>query len=585
MRPARIWCSVAAVSERIRATVWLPAAVFLILGAALLIWLDSTSTTALRNQLRVIQFWQLDALVALVAVTSTIGVRQLLRALALPWRALVAPLASALLAAVLVFGVAPATNRIYYDEQIYQSIGQSMADLHLAQLCNEGIVEYGSLQCLRPEYNKQPYGYPHLLSLAYRATGVSARTAHVVNALAAILLVWIVYLTVITLYADQRAGAFAALITATIPVALQWSHTAASEPTSALVAAGAMLALSAWIRVGTPATLLWAVVVASYSVQFRAEMVLMLGIVGLGLALSRRIAANRSQVAWALVLLFVLCAVAGVHLFAIRQEAWGTTGERLSLAYAWMNFRVNGPFYVWDGRFPAVVTALAIVGAYATRSRATVIVATWFVMFFGIYLVFYAGSYNYGADVRYSILTYPPLAVLAGAGAAAASRRLDAVAPGSYVVAAGLLFQLLWYLPSVRAVGEEAWAARADVAFGERVARQIPRNAIVFTHNPGMFQVWGVNSAQLSIAATAPDYVDTAIRERFAGGVFLHWNFWCNVSDPVQTRFCHDIRTRFALEPIMQYRERDYVFALYRLADRRPDTSAIIPAPRLDGGD
>ena len=28
-------------------------------------------------------------------------------------------------------------------------------------------------------------------------------------------------------------------------------------------------------------------------------------------------------------------------------------------------------------------------------------------------LVFYAGSYNYGADVRYSLATYPPLMIWA----------------------------------------------------------------------------------------------------------------------------------------------------------------------------
>ena len=68
--------------------------------------------------------------------------------------------------------VAPRTNRIYYDEQIYQSIGQNLADLRLAQMCNDGTVEYGRLQCFSGEYNKQPYAYPHLLSLVYRVFGV-----------------------------------------------------------------------------------------------------------------------------------------------------------------------------------------------------------------------------------------------------------------------------------------------------------------------------------------------------------------------------------------------------------------------------
>ena len=85
-------------------------------------------------------------------------------------------------ASALTLFVAPRTNRIFYDEQIYQSIGQNLADLRLAQMCNDGSVEYGRLQCASGEYNKQPYAYPHLLSLAYRLFGVHAWTAFAVNA-------------------------------------------------------------------------------------------------------------------------------------------------------------------------------------------------------------------------------------------------------------------------------------------------------------------------------------------------------------------------------------------------------------------
>ncbi len=40
----------------------------------------------------------------------------------------------------------------------------------------------------------------------------------------------------------------------------------------------------------------------------------------------------------------------------------------------------------------------------------------WFVLFWGIFLFFYAGSYRYGADVRFALLSFMPLAVLAGIG-------------------------------------------------------------------------------------------------------------------------------------------------------------------------
>ena len=137
-------------------------------------------------------------------------------------------------------------------------------------------------------------------------------------------------------------------------------------------------------------------------------------------------------------------------------------------------------------------------------SRVTGTTATWFAVFWGVFLSFYAGSYNYGADVRFSLMSYAPLAVLAGVGMSrlvrAAAVKIGAGPARGIAIASGSLLQFTWYLPWVRSVGEEAWAARADVEFASEVARQLPPNALVLTHNPGMFHVWGANAAQLSIA-------------------------------------------------------------------------------------
>ena len=98
-----------------------------------------------------------------------------------------------------------------------------------------------------------------------------------------------------------------------------------------------------------------------------------------------------------------------------------------------------------------------------------------------------------------------------------------------------------------------------------RSARTLPANAVVLTHNPGMFQLWGVNAAQLSIATTDPAYVDETLPRRYAGGVYLHWNFWCNVSDPIQRGFCDRALASFPAEMIRERRTRDYRFAFYRV--------------------
>jgi hypothetical protein len=121
------------------------------------------------------------------------------------------------------------------------------------------------------------------------------------------------------------------------------------------------------------------------------------------------------------------------------------------------------------------------------------------------------------------------------------------------------------FTPLIRAIGEEAWAARADVRYAKEFSQRLPPNSIVLTHNPSMFHVWGINAAQLSLAKTDSDYVKEQVFRRYAGGVYMHWNFWCNVTDPVQQSFCRDALTSFPHQLIDEKQEQDYRYALYRL--------------------
>jgi hypothetical protein len=122
-----------------------------------------------------------------------------------------------------------------------------------------------------------------------------------------------------------------------------------------------------------------------------------------------------------------------------------------------------------------------------------------------------------------------------------------------------------WFLPRIRSVGEEAWAARADIAFAEAVMPELPGNSIVFTHNPSVFLVAGRSAAQISVMTSNPGNVVAVTARRFAGGVFLHWNAWCGYPDPVQQEFCAAALRVFSSEVFREYRERDFRYAFYRL--------------------
>ena len=531
--------------------------------AAVAAWLLGTTNDALREQLKVAQFWSLEACAVLFvmigallmkAVVADLGRRDLVRIGGLM-----------ALAVALTLFVAPRTNRIYYDEQIYQSAGQNLADLRRAQVCNDGTVEYGRLRCWLGEYNKQPYGYPHILSLVYRVIGVRPAAAFAVNATVMALTIAAIYLLVWLSFKDRDAAFFAALLAALTPEQIIWSATAAVEPSASLAAVAAVLFAAHAARSPSALALAGAAVAAAYAIQFRPESFLILPVAAVML-LPRGVPATRLW--WIGLLFLALIAVHTAHLFAVRNMEWGASDARLSWRFVADNLRVNGRFFLGDERFPSLFTLLALVGLTRRRlDRERLAVGLYFLLFFGVYLLFYAGSFNYGADVRYSVLTVPPLAILGGLGAARLSSWLERLAlpmTGRAIVTTVLGLQFLAYAPLVRATTEEGWAARADVRFAQSFAAELPPNAYVLTHNPGMFHVWGVNAGQLSLPVRNPEYLDV-LASRYAAGVYVHWNFWCNVQDPIQPEFCRKALRLESFTLVREYRERDYRYAFYRL--------------------
>jgi hypothetical protein len=541
------------------------AAAWTVFLGLLLAWTLWTPIPVLRQQLSVLQFWSLEISVALGLVVSVVVVKDALKRV--EKRHLPGVLVPLLVGIGLTVGVAGRTNRIFYDEQIYQNVGQNLADLRRAQLCNDGAIDRGRLRCSTAEYNKQPYAYPHVLSLVYRVVGVGTAPAFAVNAVAMGLSICLVYVFVILVFENPVAAFFAALLLALTPQQLIWSASAAVEPSASAACLAALVAAACFVRLGTNVSLLGVAVAAAYAVQFRPESMLLVPVVALFLWQRSPREFARPRIWWAGLIFLGLAAVHLAHTAAVRNEGWGTTQARMSLHYVVANLRSNGWFYVTDARFPVTYTLLALIGLSGSANKARLTLICYFLLFFGVALLFYAGSYNYGADVRYSLATYPPLAMMGGLGLARLAGLLNRSRVGRFTVPAfslALAVQVLWYLPAVRSTDDGAWAARADVRFAEALARDLPPNAYVLTQNPGMFQVWGINAGQTSLVATSPSRLNE-LALLYAGGVYLHWNFWCNVQDPVQRGYCTQVLAMRHGRMVREEQVRDQRYALYDL--------------------
>lgn len=545
-------------------------ATFVLVAAGVAMWVVRRDVGTLLDQLRRSSFWILEVQAVLAAALTIHQAPRLVRLIRPAAGDIRAVTAASIAALVLAAMLAPRANRIFYDEQIYQSIGQNLTDLKLTQMCNDGTVQYGRLQCWRPEYNKEPNGYAYLLSAGYRIAGVHEWVAFTINNLSAAAMVWVVFAATALLF-GIRAGVWAAAIAALLPEQLMWANSAASEPTTALACAAAMMTAAYFVQSRDTMSLCWAAAMTVFAAQFRPEAALIAPLVASVIVIGAPRELLRPRLWWIAAGAIVLAAPLAAHHFAFRRHSWDAPGvPAMSFGHVATNLPTNGWFYLWDERFPAMYTALALVGVAVAKRRAVIIPVMYFAAFWAVFLVFYAGSYNWGQNVRYSLSTYPPIAMLAGAGLSAIVARLDRAwrfdSKAATVAAAALILQFFWYVPLVRAIGEEAWGARADVAFAREMAATLPRDSIVLTHNPGMFHVWGVNAAQASLATTDEGYVRGVLFSRYAGGVYLHWNFWCNIQDPVQQRFCTDILERFGGELVREKREWSYRYAFYRLS-------------------
>ncbi len=134
----------------------------------------------------------------------------------------------------------------------------------------------------------------------------------------------------------------------------------------------------------------------------------------------------------------------------------------------------------------------------------------------------------------------------------------------NFTLTALIIFSFIPFLPSIRAITQEAWGARADHRFAREMAKMIPDDSLVLTHNPNMFLLWGKSAAQASLATEhSRDF--KRLFYQYRGGLYFHYNFWCNVPDPLQNSFCKNILEKFNCTLVVSFKEQDYKFELYKI--------------------
>lgn len=469
--------------------------------------------------------------------------------------------------------ISPRTNRIYYDEHIYQNIAQSITFLGRAQLCNYGDAEYSTYRPTEVEYNKEPNGYPYYLSVFFRLFGVSEWAAHLSTTIAYLCATAAMFFLVLLLFNCPLSALYACAAYAFTPMLVVWTGTTAAEPATSAFSILSLLTTCILIKSRSWSSIFLAAGTLGWAMQFRPESILLpLPVLLLIVCRVPRWYQDKRIFLFGALLTFLVCPLL-LHLITVRYESWGSSGPKFALDYIQMNLPVNGLFYLTNIRFPLLFTLASLLGLIfgIGRLRERLVIFLWFLYSWGIFIVFYAGSYDYGADVRFSLVSAPPLAIFSGLGFGSCARFLRKKSGNSRLhclVPIAFVFTVSSFLPLMRSLGEEAFQARFDIEYAREYAKLLPPNSIVLGHNPSVWLVFGKNAAQTSFATGAKDLVNRVFFAKYRGGVYYHRNAWCNYADPQQNSFCQTIEREYSLETIREDVVAGNRYGLYRMRVR-----------------
>lgn len=472
-----------------------------------------------------------------------------------------------LLSLLLRTGVAPIGHRIYYDEDIYLNIGQNILQENKAILCNYGVED----KCFEWIMNKQPHAFPFLISLLFRIFGVSESVGFGISIFSGVMSSFLIFLIAYLLTKKEEIGLFSSLLFALIPVHIRWSATSAVEPTTVFFILFVFFSLLIYLKNKKIPNLIFSIASLAFAVQFRPEILL---IVPLSLLLiifkdkNPLKTFNSKKFLLGVLLFLVLIVPHTLQLGVFSESSWGSEGKKFSFGHAQENIKPNSTFYFDNQRFPVLFTIFFLIGTLYSLKKIPkngIFLLLWFLFFFLIYVFFYAGSYNYGVDVRFSLLTYAPLVILAGYGIFALRK---IILGNRKIIFTGLVMlifiQFSLFIPFISKFGEEGWDAREVHDFAIKEIKTFDEDCYVLSHVPSMFLVNGVNSLQSWNAKTNKKRMKDIFSKTDC--VLFYKGYWCQV-EPYKSEICDYILENYETEVYSEKTARSKEFVFYRILE------------------
>jgi len=478
--------------------------------------------------------------------------------------------------------VTPWLHKIYYDEDIYINIAHNIANQGQACLCDYGSPSFCKV-CID---NKQPMGmatfYAILIKLfgwaGYGSEASIFATSIILSSIAILLIFVIAY----QLTKNPYIGLFAALFLALTPTHIRWS---ASTSLDSFYLTFLLLACVAWlIDVKDFNSTMFAFFATAFAVQIRPEgliTILILGFLVLATHKKPFELLTRKEFLLGLLLMLLLVLPTVWHLKLNKEETWGAPqGKKISLSYFPGNAKDNILFFFDATRFPIVVTAFAVLGFFyglAKFTKQSLALMAWFLVFFMVWAVFYAGSFNYGMDIRFMLTLLAPVLIFAATGCCIVMdlvryvvvrfnkrSKLKLNIPLFTLIAAGIcLWLIIDYYDYISNFGEKASDAMTVHEFARAFVQNTSSNCIFLSQVSSMFLNFNRPSIQMHQFIWGS--YDKEVLNNY-DCIYLYWGYWCASHEPHRIEQCAPLLNKFSWNKVasLQFDQRRE-FAFYKL--------------------
>jgi len=509
----------------------------------------------------------------------------------LNWLAILAALVIVALFLTVEIALVKPTQLLYFDDAIYQAMGQSLLHTGQAWMCDYGTAS----TCYIGEIFHEPIGLSYNLAAAFAIFGVRLSTSFGTGLFLSALSVFLTFILAQLLFKSKIAAAFSALVLGLSPVLLVWAMPTNSDVAMLAYSLLAFIFLVIFARNKTIWTFSAALLSISLLLYMKVLAVLYLPVfLLLYLVLDKNSMAKSLKDTIKLIrnnvletktltaILVFLIAVAPAVLFSYMELTGGNYGfqgtsiqdtctQSVYLATGSINpsnfqYNICANLEFWLNAYkgsyvmqPVLVTLIAVFGvavmAFSMRREMTAI-AIWFAAFFLLYTAFYAGSVLYGVDWRFMLSVMAQVALFAGFGAAyivglpSTLKKKSLRRPLEILAAVAILAVIAYaFYANMQQIAvkpgdiPQAPDARFYESFVYANAHLINASCLVFTYDPTLFNINNRTAAQMSYAY---DKSKLGQYQSQYGCLVADIGYWCYTPN----NLCTGLNQSFTMTPI-----------------------------------